>query len=659
MGQVYSEIPPVCIPTSEKSNEGESRIFRNIECTISNGGDLIETYRCFPDAHTLIDLMRLCSVRYADKDSAGERVINPDGSAGPYKFLTYKQFYENQLAFGRGLLELGLQRGDRIGIYSSNSVMWQTAAFGAYSVGMVVVPVYDSLGKDAAQYIINHAEVKLLLASPFKWEAAQNVLKETPTVNYLVYSGDKMPQTDIGSIKVLTANEILENGRNSSQPNKFSDTEDTAVIMYTSGSTGVPKGCVLTHHNIVAGSSAFASVHVSVSPNDTFLSFLPLAHIYAMAVEMVVYVQGSKVGYARGPINCLIDDIQALRPSIIIAVPRVVNRIAETMKAKIAAKPAFVQKLIRKCMQLKTEAIRNNKPNSALLDYLILNKFADALGGRVRILISGGAPILPDICDFICSAVTPNVVQGYGLTECCAGLAVQAMPVDDVTTVGAPTLGVDIKLRPVPGTDYNPTAEVEPTGELMVRGPGVFKEYYKQPELTEEVKVDGWFATGDVVCITKGGQIRIIDRAKQLVKLSQGEYLSLTMMMDAYAMAEGVSFIYVYADSRHNQCIAVVVPKKENQDKWKAAGISDIKNDPKVHKEILDSLIKLHNDRGLRGFEKIKYFIVETEEPTIENGLLTPSMKPQLTSLKKKYETELQKLYLQVEAEDGSSNKTL
>lgn len=645
MGQVQStDVTPCSVPTGEPTKPGESPVYRNVHCFLENGGKFIATFRSQPDSLTPLEVLRTSSVKFPDQECTGERRINDDGSAGPYEWVTYKEFYETCCAFGRGLLELGLKRGDKIGIFSNNSRVWQTIAFGAYSVGIIIVPVYDSLGENAAEYIINHAEIKVVFCSPFKYPNAVKIVPKLPNLQRLVLMKNYIPKEPECSIPTCIYQDVIDMGLKSSQKNDPGQPDETALIMYTSGSTGNPKGCVLTHRNIVAGGTGLASVNTSVSTNDTHMSFLPLAHIYAYCVELIMFAQGVRVGYAQGPVKCLVDDLKALQPTIFIAVPRVLNKVSEVMKAKIEAKPPLVRKFIYWAFAQKVAAMHENRAQSLILDAVIFAKFREAVGGKLRVLISGGAPILPEIFDFFCAAVTPNVIQGYGMTEISSSIAVQEMPAMNPATVGPVTLATEFKLRPVEGTDYKPTNN-PPTGELMVRGPTVFQGYYKSPDLTEEAFDDGWFATGDVVQLVERNEIQIIDRAKQLVKLSQGEYLSMTTLNEEYAMADILSFIYVYANPKYDQPIAVVVPKKEYIEKWEAAGIKDIKTDREVHKEILQSLNKIYVERKLRGFEKIKFIIVDTFEPTVENGLLTPSMKPRLAALKKKYEPQLLELY--------------
>ena len=644
MGYVQSiDIPPTMVKSNEAYGENEGPVYHSYHIDVENGGNFISTFRSQPESRTAIDLLKASSVKFAKLDCVGERqVINSE--AGSYKYISYEVFYERCLAFGRGLLTLGLKRGEKIGIYSNNSIWWQIAAFGAYSVGLTIVPIYDSLGPNASKYIVEHAEVKIILANSDKLPISIDLAKNYDNISHIISITNEKPNLD-SKTPVIWAQDLLETGRESNSENIFSKPEDVAVIMYTSGSTGDPKGCVLLHSNIIAGAAGLGNVNASVSQSDTYLSFLPLAHIYALCVEIMMYAQGVRVGFARGPVPFLLDDIKNLQPTILCVVPRILNRVVEGMKKKIEGLSPLLRGIIGTVIKSKISNLKENKPNSLLLDGVLFKEFRNALGGRVRCIVSGGAPIIKEVFEFLSATITPNIIQGYGLTEVSSCVSVQSIPAINPATVGTCALSCEIKLRKVEGTAYDPLGVI-PRGELLVRGPNVFQGYYKRPDLTEEVlSKDGWFATGDVVQITPDNQIQIIDRAKQLVKLAQGEYISLTTLTDVYTLSDFVSFIYVYANSFQLNPVAVVVPKPEKIKEWENKGIKDIPNNKDCQKELIDSLDRQATFKNLRGFEKIKSLLIDLEEPTIASGLLTPSMKPQFNSLKKKYEENLLKLY--------------
>lgn len=635
----------VCLTSifEDSGNPDESPVYVNNHILKENGGHLISTFRSMPDVRTAAGIIQASAIKYAKHECTGEREVLPDGKFGQYKFITYEEFYNRTVAFSRALVNIGLKPGDKIGIYGHNCQYWEIAQFGTMMNSMIVVPVYDSLGPNAAQYIINHAECKAVVCHKVKLQALISIIKECPVLEFIIVIDKDVPNVEDARVKFYTADNLVEMGRNLTTELQTPQPDTTAFIMYTSGSTGNPKGCVLTQNNLISGACGFTSLGVSITTRDIFFSFLPLAHIYELTVEYVMFAQGVKIGFGTGDIRRLTEDIQALKPTILIGVPRVWNRMYDVMTKKIKALPAPKRWLVESAIKLKHEAIVNQRSWSFVLDRLIFKDFANALGGRVKLLVSGGAPILPEVYDFLQVAITPNILQGYGLTEVCAGLAVQELPAFSSCDVGACSPTSFIKLRKVEGFLYDPRG-TPACGELLVKGPHVFKGYYKEEELTKAAFADEnreWFATGDIVQLGEHGTLTIIDRAKMLVKLSQGEYLAITTLNDTYGKTPGVQSIYVYADSHHDSPAAVVVPTKELISKWASQGITNIADSDVAKKEMLQALAEETTRAKLRGFERISAVVLDTEEFTVENGLLTPTQKPQWQALRKKYESAL------------------
>lgn len=641
-----TDIPSVCVPIGGSEKPGYSREYINQHIIVENGGAFIKTFRSCPDCSTTFDILKRMSVKHENLKCVAERQLISDGKYGEFKYINYKAFYNKCVAFGRGLLECGLKRGDRVGIYSNNSIYWQCLSYGSASVGIAIVPIYDSLGPDAARYIASHSGIKAIFSSDAKLNNSIELCNGKHNISLLVTLGERVVKDGEvdKSVRVMTVGDFENAGRKSKLELDPAKPEDVAVLMYTSGSSGDPKGCILTHDNVVSGAAGFSCLGIYIGPGDILVSFLPLAHIYALVCELIVVAHGAAIAYARGGIENLADDIRTAKPTVIIAVPRVLNRVYEKMKAGIDEKPAFIRKLIYKLIDVKNKATFKNRSQSLLADMFLFKRFRDSLGGRVKAIVNGGAPIMEDVFKFISAVVTPNVIQGYGLTETAASVSVQEVPATNPTTVGAISLSCKVRLRSLKELEYDAEAEF-PKGEIQVWGSNVFKGYLNNEELTKEAFDGEWFCTGDVGMITSENHLRIIDRVKQLVKLSQGEYISITSLCDIYAKSKDVAFIYVFASSEHNHPVALVVPTKEKIAEFKSRGISDIKSSEEVQSYFVEKLADTHKEYRLRGFEKIPKVVIDDIEPTVENGLLTPSMKPQFNKIKTLYRDRFMALY--------------
>lgn len=645
MGAEPSEPPPaICVPYEAASNADESPVYINNTRIREVGGRYIYHYSFRPDVHTTCETLDSTVVIYGEHKAFGERVVNPDGSFGAYKWVNYIEFQKYAKALGCGLKRLGIQPGDKVGIYSINCTWWQFAQFAIHYIGAIAVPVYDSLGPNSASYIINHAEIKAICVHKKNIDSILKIISNETPIEHVLEMTTEVVGDDP---RITTMEKVLKSGLQDVESFiPYPATEDTtAMIMYTSGSTGNPKGCVLSHINIMAGGNGLGGNGTSVTHTDTFFSFLPLAHIYELASQMTLICQGAAIGFYSGEIKNMMADIAALKPTIICGVPRVFNRMAEAMNAKIDKLPSLLKTAVKASLKMKQKSLLNGSPHSLLLDALILKDFRAALGGRIRLIVSGGAPILPEVYELIRAAVTPNIIQGYGLTEITAAACVQQRrATKNPLTVGPVAVTTDLKFRRVPGMQYDPQGN-PPSGEILLRGPTLFHGYYKDEEQTKAAMVDGWFATGDVGILLPEGQVLIIDRVKQLVKLSQGEYLSLTSLTDTYSTAKGVQFIYIYADSLHNKPVAVVIPDPQQFEDWKNKGITDPINSDIAKQEIISNLKIVADNAHLRGFERIDTILLDDEEFTIDNGMLTPSSKPKISAMRSKYEARLIELY--------------
>lgn len=622
-------------------NEGESPIYINSLRIKENGGMPFRTLRSCPECDTIPKVLDHSAVKFGDADALGEREQKPDGTFGEYRWMSYKQFRNYALHIASGLSSLGYKKGDTIGIYSHSCMLWQIIFFGCQYGGFIPVPVYDSLGAGAAKYIVEHSECKAIFVTKAKVDPCIVACEGSSVRDIFLMTLDSNNVDQ----KLKSAADVIECGKEYIE--KFEavkcDPEDTAIYMYTSGSTGNPKGCILKQIGIVGGGAGLASVGASVLPSDSYFSFLPLAHVYEMCVQIVLIAQGVKIGFSTGNVRNLIEDMKVMQPTITCAVPRVFNRIYQSFNEKIEELSWPMKSLIRWAIKSKNAALVEVRGSSLLMD-ILFSKFRAALGGRIRLIVSGGAPILPEVYVMIRSTLTPNVIQGYGLTEICASGCVQEVGAVNPGDVGPVAVGIEMKLCKVDGLNYDPLG-TPPTGEIKYRGSSLFKGYYKNEELTKEVYQDGWFSTGDIGMITDDGYVQIIDRVKQLVKLSQGEYLSLTTLTEKYCDTPYVESIYIYADSHHSAPVALVVPTEQKIEEWKSKGIDKFKESDIARKEMIEILHQQAQKLQLRGFERIIDIAFDDEPFSIQNGLLTPSLKPQLHSLRTKYESMLRNVY--------------
>jgi long-chain acyl-CoA synthetase len=300
--------------------------------------------------------------------------------------------------------------------------------------------------------------------------------------------------------------------------------------------------------------------------------------------------------------------------------------------------------IVNWAVKTKLELVSAGEEYSLFLDLLLFSQFRQLLGGRIRIIVSGGAPLLPDVYEFLRAVITPNIIQGYGATEIAAAGCVQEVGSNNPLTVGPVSIATDVKFRKVDGLHYDPNAS-PPSGELLFRGSSLFKGYYKNDAGTRGVFEDGWYVSGDVGTLTSDGQIQIIDRVKQFMKLSHGEFISLTALTAVYSEAAGVRSIFVFADSHHSQPVAVVVPTEIAIEDWRGRGILNLEGSESAKNEILRNLHEKAEQCNLRGYERILDIILEPVPFTQENGLAGPLLKPELAALRSKYEARLLELY--------------
>lgn len=415
---------------------------------------------------------------------------------------------------------------------------------------------------------------------------------------------------------------------------------------------------MLTHRNFVAALSA-SQFNLGGNADDVCISYLPLAHIYGRISDMMILTVGGRLGFFSGDMNTLVDDIQVLKPTVFASVPRLLNKIYGKLVASTIQAPGVTGALARRAVAAKLANLEAGKGYThPLWDRLIFNKVKQALGGNVRIMVTGSAPIGKDVMQFLRIAFCCDIREGYGATETCAASTVHYEGEYLAGHIGGPFTCNEIMLLDVPEMEYLST-DPYPRGEICVRGPNIFKGYFKDEEKTREaIDEEGWFHTGDIGMINERGAIVIIDRKKNIFKLAQGEYIAPEKIENVYAKDPIIGQIYLHGDSLQSSLVAIVVPDPDALNSLLAAKLPQIHAKklslpelcklPEVNALVLAQMDRVGKLSGLRGFEFAKAIHLEPEPFTIENDLLTPTFKVKRPQAKKHFEAQIAQLYERV-----------
>ena len=610
--------------------------------------------------------------RRPDAPCFGSR-LRPDGSVGPFEWQTYAQVSARIDAIAAALWKLQLvptaAQGLRfLGLYCKNSPEWMLAAEACYKTGVVVVPMYDTLGAEVVNYIQGQTQMASVVCSAAE---LPNLVKSCPFRHVIAYgevSHELRAQCTRAGFQLHLLAEIEEKGRASHlllEQLQEPSTDDIALLCYTSGTTGDPKGAMLSHGNVI---SATANVSFPYAPGkflinedvqEVHLSYLPLAHIFETVVMNLMLSLGGAVGFYQGDTLKIIDDLAALRPTVFVSVPRLYNRIYDKVVGGAKDKGAIAAALFSRALATKLANFdADGTLTHALWDKLVFGKVAAQLGlDRCHTMITGSAPLSDAVKDFMRVAFSVNMVEGYGMTESAAA-GTLCNPLDLTKGhVGAPVVSIEIKLQDVPEMNYV-SAAVPPRGEICMRGPSVFKGYFMLDDKTAEtIDSAGWLHTGDIGEWTAGGTLKVIDRKKNIFKLAQGEYVAAEKIEGVVMRVPLVAQCFVYGDSLQSYLVGIVVPEPEEALKWAAAkgvaapSVAALLAQPS-HAALLASDIQAQMAAAckaakLQGFEVVKKVSLEAEAWSTENNLLTPTFKLKRNEAKKKYIGQIDAMYAQ------------
>ncbi|WKX99249.1 hypothetical protein Q1695_014269 [Nippostrongylus brasiliensis] len=635
--------------------QGERGVYKS--GLLASNGKLYED-KVYPEVVTLWDAFNHGLKKSQDGPCVGTR-----GADGQYRFKKYSEVLQESSGFASALVsELEVRPGDRIGIYAQNRAEWLITAFGCVQQSVTIVPLYDTLGADAASFVVSQTEISVVVVdtmSKARNLASKKSLMPNLKTILLMNNDEVTPESEAelkaAGVKILPLRDVIDRGSRNPQPKRLPTKDDVYIICYTSGTTGTPKGVVITHENLMANVSGWLSVFNVFQPEllnseIVTISYLPLSHMMEQVTHWTMLLIGASMGYFSGSIPRLLDDINALKPTAFAVVPRLLNRLYDAIESKVQ-KGGFITRAVYRLAYRKKLALlkKGITTRDSIWDRMVFNKVQAQLGGRVHTLATGSAPISAEVLETCRVALGVTIVEAYGQTECTA-LATMTWPGD---WTGGHCGGVapccNIKLADVPELNY---FSKDRKGEIMIRGPSVTKGYFNNPEKTAELfDEQGFLHTGDVGELLPNGTIRIIDRKKHIFKLAQGEYVAPEKIENVYIRSPVLQQVYVDGDSLERWLIAIVVPEPKVMEEWNAAhgvpgrSLREICSDKKAHDYVLSKLQEIGKENKLNSIEQVKRVYLEDNPFTVENGLLTPTLKSKRPQLRLKYKDIISKIY--------------
>ncbi|KAG8184560.1 hypothetical protein JTE90_007676 [Oedothorax gibbosus] len=605
-----------------------------------------------PEIETVFQVLEHGRQVSGDADCVGTKIPNTK----EYKWLKYSEVISKSQSIGSGLIELGLSpcNDTFVGIYAANREEFLLTLYGCSAYSMVLVPLYVSFGLQSLLFIINQAHLSVVIVNNV--ENGLKILRsaeQLPTLQTVVTMDPPSPELEKVAkevnLKLISFADLEKLGEMNKKELVLPKPDDLFCIPYTSGTTGVPKGAMLTHKNLI---SCVASLVVGYGDagvfGGTIISLLPPAHIYEIANEVCSLYFARRIAFYSDDIKKLMDEVKILKPAILPFVPRILNAVYTHVMDSV--KGSYVKSLLLKtALQRKKKLLQSGQVlTKNIWDKLILKKIQDALGGNCRMLITTSAPLSPEVMRFYRYALSSYVFEVYGQTE---GMAfTMTLPEEcEGGFVGPPLPCNFVKLVDVPEMGYYAKDDI---GEVCVKGANVFKGYYKNEEASKESLIDGWQHTGDVGKWLPNGTLKIVDRKKHLFKLSQGEYIAPEKIENVYSRSKMVLQIFVDGLSDKDFVIVLVVPEPVSFQNWlKTKGcqntedLESIFSNKEIRLEFLKELHKFGKMEDLNRLEQARNLVFLPDPFTIENALLTPTLKVRRKQASKHYEETIRQMY--------------
>ncbi|KAK1932979.1 fatty acyl-CoA synthetase family protein [Babesia divergens] len=599
----------------------------------------------------------------------GKREKKEDGTLGEYSFMSYREVENLVQKFGSGLLTLDTI--DRVvinapepvdammlGVYGANSVEWLICEQAANAFGFTIVPIYDTIGEESIIYILENSDVNAVVCDLACAQKLINVIPKakSSTVRTVIITGTETVSPGESGVEVVLFDKLVEKGAEKLLQFTPAKAEQVNTISYTSGTSGIPKGVILTQGQIaslitVVNSHVCSARGITAEATKCYLSYLPLAHMYErLYINSSLFV-GGKIGLYSGDVRNILEDLETLKPTVFVSVPRLFFRIHDKVFSNVARKSSFVQWLFNTALNAKLRRIgKTGNCKHAFWDKIVFSRFPTLFGGNVRWMMTGSAPLSPLTYDRIRAIFSTELVSGYGLTETAAGAFINRADETDTTHVGGVIPTLEFRLKSLPDFEYS-VKDPNPRGELMIRGTHVTCGYFRNEKATEDSFQDGWLLTGDIAELLPNGAIKIIDRRKNLFKLVQGEYISPEKLEAILISCPLLSQAFVTGKSTEVYPVAVVVPDETELQYWAEKNghgnlsIQEVCKLNEFKEAVLQQMSKAYDDAMVKGFERCKKIHIEPEPFSIGNDMLTTTNKLRRHNAKRKYSDVVDLMY--------------
>lgn len=676
MGGSQSKDVLYAVPVTDPK-PGETAVYRNpkhkdalLVCPSNGCRTMQEIFQKNFKDHASREFLGFRPTKAIEKDAKTKR--NVQVFEERYEYFTWSQVETQIKAIGSAIENLGLAPVKAqhknyklrfVGVHSKNTTHWILLDIANMMYGYTTMPLYDTLGEEAVDFMLNDTEAATLFisADQVKKHCKRIRSGEAPHLKNLVIMDeavlDEADLKELNGISWWRWSQLLEEGNKNIRPYPKVVPEDIACFSYTSGTTGTPKGAMIAHKNLIALMAGGEESLFFLNSNAVYLSYLPLAHVLEKIVFSMISMRAGKYALFGGDVFKLKDDIALLKPTIFVSVPRLFNKFHDTIRAKLNELTGCKSTLAKRALNVKLGNVDSGKYTHSIYDSLVFNKMKGFLGGRVEVMLSGSAPLSLPVKKFMKICFSCPFIEGYGQTEGTGGEFVQNIYDKNLDSVGGPLPMNEFKLVDVPEMQYtskdtDASGRLAPRGEILVRGANVIPGYYKNDEKTKEsIDEDGWLHSGDIGTILPGSNaLKIIDRRKNIFKLSHGEYVAPDRLEQVYKTTPGIADIFVYGDSLKSVLVAVAnLAEKDaihfaKEKGIEAATLRDLIANPQYNKLMIDTFRKVADENGLKGFERITRVHFD-ESLFADNDLVTTTFKLKRNEAKTHYKKVIDKLY--------------